>query len=115
MAKTVHDVSSALLDLWERSYRTMSREELEGFESLSTDAEVRLNCIADALDDAAGRVGETVANPIGEDVLASLMFAAASTARIAAAMTFIAGEARYVSDNYVDRSQEGLGSKGGKK
>lgn len=106
MANTAHDVGSALLDLWERSWRAMSREELKGFEALSANAEVRLSCIADVLDDAAGRVGAGVSNPIDEDTLASLMFAAANTVRTASAMSLIAGEARYARENYSDRHHE---------
>ncbi|CBJ50343.1 hypothetical protein [Ralstonia solanacearum] len=106
MAKTEHDAGSALLDLWERSWRTMSREELKGFEALSANAEVRLSCIADVLDDAAGRVGAGISNPVDEDTLASLMFAAANTVRTASAMSLIAGEARYARENYSDRHHE---------
>lgn len=90
----------ALLWLWNRSRQGMNMAELEWFGKLSDQAEVELRSIADVLSDAGCRTGLTGAGGIDEEALAGILFTAANTARNAAAMVFIAGEAEHVQKNF---------------
>lgn len=105
-------LDSALLELWQRTYMTLDRDELGWFAKLHEQAESDLARIADFLSDVACRVGAKGPGAIDHNELQQALFFGANVARNAAAMTFISTDAAYVREHFEEcqrmaRRQEG--------
>lgn len=93
-------LADALMELWERSWKSLSIDDLHWFAKLSDQAESELRSVAEVVSDGAGRVGLNGTAGTDLDTIASLMYTAANTMRNAAAMSFVAGEASHIIENF---------------